>query len=206
MAKQELINLLKESTVFLSSSSGVGTGFFVAPNGWIITCDHVVLESNNINVSWLNGKGRQEFTAEVKVRLSDPFDVALLKTKQVIPDHKCVYLDNTLPQTGDKLYAFGYPQEYGNTYSGGESITAEYEGQSFQDERLVALKFRAGQIPEGCSGSPLLNLRTGKVCGIIKSAFNSGGRAVPCSLLFYPERLTSSQHQQHLMGLQDRVC
>jgi ABC-type Fe3+-siderophore transport system permease subunit len=205
MAKQELINLLKESTVFLSSSSGVGTGFFIAPNGWILTCDHVVFQSSNIQVSWLSEEGKQEFTAEVKVRLSEPFDIALLKVKQVIPNHKCVYLDNALPQTGDKLYAFGYPQEYGNTYSGGEPITAEYEGLSFQDERLVALKFRAGQILEGCSGSPLLNLRTGKVCGIIKSSFDSGGRAAPCSLLFQVEKLTNlKSHREIIRDLVQR--
>jgi S1-C subfamily serine protease len=81
MAQKDLYKLLQECTVRLSSSSGSGTGFFVAPDGWILTCDHVVAQSTAVSVVWISEGDRQEFTATVKLRLPIPIDIALLKVE-----------------------------------------------------------------------------------------------------------------------------
>jgi tetratricopeptide (TPR) repeat protein len=175
----------------------------MAPGGWILTCEHVVAESDNVEVLWLSGERRQELTATVKLRIAIPVDIALLQLEGKAPVHQCVYLDPTLPQIGDTLYTFGYPQDYGTeNYSGGDSATTKFEGKSFQDEVLV-LKLKEGQIQEGYSGSPLLNVRTGKVCGIVSISRNIGsdlgGRATPIPLLFQPKDITASQYEQQLI-------
>ncbi|MEH1867204.1 MAG: trypsin-like peptidase domain-containing protein [Nostoc sp.] len=204
MARQDLYKLLQECTVRLSSSSGgIGTGFFIAPGGWILTCYHVVEGSDNVGVFWLSREGKQELTATVRLGVPIPVDIALLKIEGKTPVHKCVYLDNSFPQIGDTLYTFGYPQGYGTEiYSGGDSATTKYEGNSFQDDVLV-LKLKEGHIQEGYSGSPLLNVRTGKVCGIVSvsrdTSSDLGGRATPIPLLFQPKELTASPHEQQLI-------
>ncbi|MBW4676603.1 MAG: trypsin-like peptidase domain-containing protein [Desmonostoc geniculatum HA4340-LM1] len=203
MARQDLYKLLQECTVRLSSSSGIGTGFFIAPGGWILTCYHVVEGSDNVGVLWLSREGKQELTATVRLRVPIPVDIALLQIEGKTPVHKCVYLDNSFPQIGDSLYTFGYPQGYGTEiYSGGDSATTKYEGKSFQDD-VIVLKLKEGHIQEGYSGSPLLNVRTGKVCGIVSvsrdTSSDLGGRATPIPLLFQPKELTASPHEQQLI-------
>jgi Trypsin-like peptidase domain len=207
MAKRDIYKLLQECTVRLSSSSGSGTGFFIAPGGWILTCDHVVQQSDNIDVSWRNEEGEekpeQNFLAKVILRFPIPFDMAILQIYGKVPTHKCVYLDKSFPQTGDNLYTFGYPQGYDSeNYSGGDSATTRYEGESFQKDVLI-LKLKEGQIQEGYSGSPLLNRSNSKVCGVVSISRNTssdlGGRATPICILFEPKKLTKSLSEQHLI-------
>lgn len=205
MTKQDLYKLLQECTVRLSTSGGMstGTGFFVSPGGWLLTCDHVVEQADEVQVHWLIGGSRQNFTAKVKLRVPQPVDIALLQIEGKAPDHQCVYLDESLPQIGEALYTFGYPQDYGvENYSGGDSATTKYEGTSFQDDVLI-LKLKEGQIQEGYSGSPLLNIRTSKVCGIVSisrnTGFDLGGRATPITLLLQPKKLTELQAEQLLI-------
>lgn len=204
MAKQNLEKLLQECTVRLTTSSGgSGTGFFISPGGWILTCNHVVDGSKYVDVVSLLGSNKQEFKAKAKVVLQvpKPADIALLQIEGEVPDHKCVYFDDTLPQTGDKLYTFGYSQQsYKDGYSGGDSTTIEYEGESFKGNVLV-LKFKQGQIQSGQSGSALLNLRTNKVCGIVSisrgNTSDLGGRATPSSILLNPKDFLQSQDDQN---------
>jgi Trypsin-like peptidase domain len=215
MAKQNVEKLLQECTVRLSSPSGSGTGFFVSPGGLILTCNHVIDGSNDVNVVGLIGSNKQEFTAKAKVilQVSKPVDIALLQIEGEAPNHKCVYFDNTLPQTGDKLYTFGYSQQsYKDGYLGGDSTTIEYEeggfkpnifereGENFKQNVFVfILKLKQGEIQRGQSGSALLNLRTGKVCGIVSISRNAdlGGRATPSSILFNPKDFVQSQDDQN---------
>jgi hypothetical protein len=213
MAKQNVEKLLQECTVRLSSPSGFGTGFFVSPGGLILTCNHVIDGSNDVNVVGLTGSNKQEFTAKAKVILQvpKPADIALLQIEGEVPNHKCVYFDDTLPQTGDKLYTFGYSQQsYKDGYCGGDSTTIEYEGESFKQnafeyegesfkQNVLILKLKQGEIQKGQSGSALLNIRTGKVCGIVSISRNAdlGGRATPSSALFNPKDFVQSQDDQN---------
>jgi hypothetical protein len=201
MKVEDLYKLLQQSTVKLGDDNG--TGFFIAPDGWILTCAHVVGENacvnDSIKVSYLSEGNNQGFNARIKFIIQIPVDIAVLKIDGKAPKHQCVYLDNSLPKRGDKLSIFGYPQSYGSeAYSGGDSATIEYEGESYQDDVLV-LKLKGGQIQGGFSGSPLLNIRTGKVCGIITISRNMesdlGGRATPSYTLFQPT------YNQNLLAL-----
>ena len=213
MAKQNLEKLLQECTVRLSSPNGFGTGFFISPGGWILTCNHVVEGSKYVDVVSMLGSNQQELKVKAKVILQvpKPADIALLQIEGEVPDHKCVYFDDTLPQVGDKLYTFGYSQQsYKDGYSGGDSTTIEYEGESFKQnafehegesfkQNVLILKLKQGEIQKGQSGSALLNLRTGKVCGIVSISRNAdlGGRATPSSILFNPKDFIQSQDDQN---------
>ena len=207
MSKKKLDKLLQDCTVRLSDSinggtGNSGTGFFIAPGGWIATCNHVVEQSDRVSVALVDINDGQEFTAEVKLRLPDPIDFSLLKIEGKVPSHKCVYLDRELPRRGDRLSAFGYPWEYSKLiYSGGDTLTAEYEGESFQEDQLI-LKLKAGQVQDGFSGSPILNDRTNKICGIISKTRNTeidlGGRAIH-SIFLFESKFFKSYQQKNLI-------
>lgn len=172
--------LLRQCTVRLSVAGvkGHGTGFFVAP-GLVVTCAHVVKGGNTkaIDVVWRD----QSYCAEPYRLVGDPrIDLALLKLTDP-PPHPCVYLLDDA-QTGDQLYSFGYPDDYLE----GDSARAEYEGPTGGPSPL--LKFKETQIRPGFSGAPLLNERTGRVCGVVRRSRDRssalGGRGVPAAAIF----------------------
>ena len=149
---------LQKCTVRLNISNSQGTGFFVAP-GLILTCAHVVeyADFNSVDVFWKSDQ--QTYTAKIEKLLEYPLDLALLRLEGKVPNHPCVYLDLSEPKINEELYIFGYPKDEGINYSDGDSATFKYEGESFKKDVLLH-KLKEGQIIEGFSGSPLLNLRT----------------------------------------------
>jgi WD40 repeat protein len=193
--KQHLYELLRQCTVRVSvpGKTGHGTGFFVG-HGLILTCAHVVKAAQpdifSVEVYW-NG---QLNPAQITRFLTDP-DLALLQVN--LTNHLCVYLqEEAIPF--DNLYSYGYPDDHPN----GDPATFTLEGKA--GEQGERLKFKTGQVRPGLSGSPLLNVRTGHVCGIIQLTRDRnndlGGRAISTNAIFValPELLVQQQqfHQQ----------
>jgi len=179
----QLEALLQQCTVKLTlpGRMGWGTGFFVAPE-WILTCTHVVQEATGqpIQVRWQNQENWTQ--AVVERSLPDPYDLALLRvTLPIDANPPCVYLDAAI-QSRDPLYLFGYPDQ---DFPNGCPVTFSCEGLTGDEPALI--KFALGQVRPGMSGAPLLNQRTGKVCGIVKftrdRSFDLGGGAMPTRVI-----------------------
>ncbi|GBO55431.1 hypothetical protein APA_3582 [Pseudanabaena sp. lw0831] len=175
---QQLLELLHQCTVRLSTPQEDGTGFFVAP-GTILTCAHVVETRRDepISIYWQG----QNYTATAVEGLPEDtklLDLALLRLTTEVFNHPCVYLDEVI-YLNDALYSYGYTDDYPN----GDPATFEFEGNTGDQPPL--LKFKEGQVRPGLSGSPLLNQRTGMVCGVVKKTRDRntdlGGRGVPIS-------------------------
>jgi len=114
---------------------------------------------SSINVRWRNRKNFLE--AKVKRWLPDA-DIALLEfTPPPDSDLPCVYLDKAV-KSGDDLYTFGYPDK---DDPNGRPSTFDCEG--FTGDEPPLIMFKLGQVLPGMSGAPLLNRRTGKVCGVL---------------------------------------
>jgi GUN4-like/Trypsin-like peptidase domain len=201
-------DLLKKCTVRIEIAGevGHGTGFFVAPK-WVLTCFHVVKKANTgtskpIQIFWQN----QTYPAETLKLPKDnnqeiglrKIDLALLKLQDSFPDHPCVFLDEST-RIGEKLYSYGYTDQHKD----GDSATFECEG-FIEEDGLPLIKFKMGQVRPGASGSPLLNFRTKKVCGIVKltrdRSSDLGGGAISAKTIFdcFPEIIKQQQqfHQQ----------
>ncbi|MBD2325387.1 HEAT repeat domain-containing protein [Alkalinema sp. FACHB-956] len=191
----QLEDLLQQCTVKLSipGQLGWGTGFFVAP-GWILTCAHVVQRSpEQVQVGW------QGITLEAVVERSwpDPYDLALLRVAfSVDCNPPCVYLDGDV-QSRDPLYLFGYPDEGDRQ---GEPRTFNCDG--ITGGEIPAILFNLGQVRPGMSGAPLLNQRTGKVCGMVKftrdrSSDLGGGAILTREILNQLPELRKLQREFH---------
>jgi len=191
--EQQLYELLYQCTVRVSipGKTGHGTGFFVAPS-LILTCAHVIKiaqpYTTSVEVYW----HRQLYPVQITKFLPD-HDLALLQVN--LAEHPCVYFrEEAIPF--DALYSYGYPDNYSN----GDPTTFSLEGKA--GEEGEQLKFKTGQVRPGLSGAPLLNIRTGYVCGIVQLTRDRnndlGGRAIPLStvLRFFPE-LIVQQRQFH---------
>lgn len=183
----QLEDLLQQCTVKLTLPDrlGWGTGFFVAPE-WILTCAHVVQEAKGqpVQVRWQ----KRELEAVVGRSLPSPYDLALLRVALPIDANPpCVYLDAEI-RSRDPLYLFGYPDQ---DFPNGCPATFSCEGLTGDEPALI--KFTLGQVRPGMSGSPMLNQRTGKVCGIVKftrdRSLDLGGGAVPAAVVLeqFPE-------------------
>lgn len=174
--RRDLIDLFRDCTVRVIQETASGTGFFVAP-GLVLTCAHLVDDGGpeTIRLLWKDREFRVKAVRRPGVReapgeavsseggvAEEPPDLALLEIEET--SHSCVLLHGDVA-VGDPLYSYGFPGALSSEgRSRGDPVTAEFEG--FTDEPRL-LKFKQGQIQFGHSGSPILNLRTGAVCGLV---------------------------------------
>lgn len=186
--KQFLCDHLSLCTVRLSCSKSNGTGFFIMP-GYVLTCAHVVKDAitgkHPIEVYW-NSQEKAHYAYLIGFRYDHDIDLALLTVR--ITDPPCVYLNENL-ETNDNLYGYGYTISDSAvpplTFTG-TPVTFIYEG--LYGGQPPFLKFKLGGAEPGMSGGPLLNLRTGYVCGVMKFSLNpkslQGGGGIPVHTIF----------------------
>lgn len=179
-------------------ASPAGTGFFVAP-GVVVTCNHVVeLErvssgEADSQISVVSADGTVYEVLDDRERSpTDEDDLAVLRVAPT-DEHPCALLDTGL-WARDELHTYGYPANYPR----GAPTTLGAEGWMERDRWL---KIKDGQIQPGMSGSPVLNLRTGAVCGVLKrtrdAASNLGGYAVSVRCLFRLSPMLESLNYRH---------
>lgn len=206
-----LITLLRQCIVQIQDGGGRlrGTGFFVAP-GRVVTCAHVVHGASAIQVMWQG----QEVSAAVAGAVPSldtvaspaayPLpDLALLDVGEAAQewDHPCVRLwagTPALDRSPDVLYLAGYTIEHTADTPALTGATTEFESAITEDQHTF-YKLKRGQVLPGFSGSPLLNLRTGSVTGIVESSrgrhADLGGFGVPAEGLAsaFPGLLAANQ-------------
>jgi serine protease Do len=159
------------------TSSSLGSGFVLTPDGYILTNSHVISEAREIQVHFTSGL---ELPAKVVGR--DPAtDIALIKVKPPRPLAAAVLGDSSRLQPGDWVVAIGNPFGLENTVSAGiVSATRRRAGLV----RLEDFIQTDASINPGNSGGPLFNLR-GEVIGVntaIVGNANGIGFAAPINL------------------------
>ncbi|MGC9367029.1 MAG: Do family serine endopeptidase [bacterium] len=144
---------------------GEGTGFIISSDGYIITNNHIVGESNRITVTISNGTVYD--ADQVELVGTDPLtDIAVLKieTEQELPYLKLGNSDFLKP--GQWAIAIGNPYGLDHTVTvgvisaTGRSQIAIPEGPSYQDFIQTD-----ASINPGNSGGPLIDI-TGNVIGV----------------------------------------
>lgn len=183
-----LEDLLQQCTVKITVPGGWGTGFFVA-TGLILTCAHVVRKAVDLQVTVSCPAWQQPLSAIVKARADDGkmLDLSLVELSEPLPDHPCVLLDDEPVAIGQALYSYGYLESYTN------AAPVRPVNEGLTGDMPPLLKLQGAQIERGISGAALLNLKTGKVCGMVKetraAGFDLGGGAIPTRVILeqFPE-------------------
>lgn len=136
----------QESVVTVRSPTGHGSGFFISENGYLLTNEHVVGESQTVRIILSNGL---EMDGQV-VRKEKRRDIALVKIP--IGGTKPLKIANQQIGVGNMVFAIGSPLEeelQGTVSSGIVSSFREIEGESYIQSDVM--------VHQGNSGGPLLN-------------------------------------------------
>ena len=183
---KDLVARLGAAVVKVSTPKGMGSGFIIHEDGYVVTNFHVIEGEQEISVTLFHKRNKEfERTKIKKVRIKalNPFlDLALLKLeadKEEGLDMKLVKLplgDVERVKAGQPAFAIGNPLGLERTVSEGIVSTKK---RSFRGILYIQT---TAPINPGNSGGPLLNLR-GEVIGVTNmkaSFFTEGlGFAVP---------------------------
>jgi serine protease Do len=182
---RDLAASLGEAVVQVRTPGGLGSGFFLHEDGFLITNFHVIEGETKISIEVYHQKDGQlerRSYKDVRIVAMNKFgDLALLKVDDKdAPKFKTVPLGNadTLAQ-GDRVFAIGSPQGLERTVT--EGIVSTTARQVNGDLYLQT----TAQINPGNSGGPLFNL-SGAVVGVtnMKLTFGEGlGFAIPVEMV-----------------------
>lgn len=149
---------------------GLGTGFIIDEEGYILTNNHVVERADKINVTLEN---EEEYKAKIIGR--DPeTDLALIKidgAENLVP---LKLGDSNILEVGDWVIAIGNPFGFGNTVTAG-IVSAKYRDiNSGPFDDFIQTD---ASINPGSSGGPLMNI-DGEVIGINSMIISQTGQNI----------------------------
>lgn len=182
---RDLVAQLGESVVQVRTPGGLGSGFIINEEGYLITNFHVVEGETQISIEVYHQNGGQlerHSYKQVKIIAMNKFaDLTLLKIDDVgAPKFPWVYVgDSDALSVGEHVFAIGSPLGLERTVTEGiiSTKTREMQGDLYLQT--------TAQINPGNSGGPLFNMR-GEVVGVtnMKITFGEGlGFAIPVSLV-----------------------
>lgn len=167
---EKCVEAVSEAVVLVSSPGGLGSGFFINEDGYLITNYHVIEKETRIEVTvFQKAKNAFEKKKFKKVRIDaiNPFvDLALLKVED-LGETKVKFVclgDNDRMEVGEEVFAIGNPLGLERTVTNGVIST---KNRAF--EGLVYLQTNA-DINPGNSGGPLFNL-AGEVVGVTNMGY-----------------------------------
>ena len=152
--------------VLIRTPIGLGSGFLIHPDGYIVTNDHVVAGERQISVTQFKGTGakmtKQNFDNVKIVASGGNLDLALLKIEGEKPGFSFPYVtlgaSPNLKQ-GERVFAIGSPLGLERSVS---------EGIVSLRNRIISDRLHVqttAEISPGNSGGPLFNYR-GEVVGV----------------------------------------
>jgi serine protease Do len=154
----------------LPTQQSSGSGFFISPDGYIVTNNHVVENAESIKVVL---KDETELEATVVGR-DEGTDLAVIKVKGGRTNFPFVNFENSAkPRVGDWVIAVGNPFGLGGTATAG--IISAYGrdiGETFVDYIQID-----APINRGNSGGPTFDIY-GRVIGVNTAIFSPSGGSV----------------------------
>ena len=148
--------------------TGLGSGFFITPDGYAVTNNHVVDHAKSVQVTTDDGK-----TYTAKVIGTDPkTDLALIKVDGK-SDFPYVKFDSRAPRVGDWVIAVGNPFGLGGTVTAG---IVSARGRDIGSGAYDYLQVDA-PINKGNSGGPTFDMN-GNVIGINTAIYSPSGGSV----------------------------
>src|SRR4051794_2341089 len=149
--------------------TGQGSGFFISPDGYAVTNNHVVDGADKVEVTTDDGK-----TYSAKVIGTDPrTDVALIKVAGRT-DFPFAKLSEAKPRIGDWVLAVGNPFGLGGTVTAGiVSASGRDIGNGPYDDFIQI----DAPVNKGNSGGPAFNTE-GEVMGVNTAIYSPSGGSV----------------------------
>lgn len=147
---------------------GVGSGFIISPDGYILTNYHVIEDASRISVGLQSG---EKYRGKV-IGVDSETDVAVLKIEAPRTLPTVTLGDSNATQVGDWVLAMGSPFGLDQTVTAGIISKKERESPYFNVFQRFLQTDAA--INRGNSGGPLVNMR-GEVIGMNSQIATSTG-------------------------------
>ena len=178
---RELVIQLGQAVVMVRAPSGLGSGFIINEDGYLITNFHVIEGETQLAVEVYhqkNGQLERKTYKQIRIIAMNKFqDLALLKIddKDAPKFSKVDLGDSDSLSVGERVFAIGSPLGLERTVTEGilSTKTRQMQGELYLQT--------TAQINPGNSGGPLFNMR-GEVLGVtnMKITFGEGiGFAIP---------------------------
>jgi len=178
---RDLVNLIGEAVVQVRTPSGLGSGFFINEEGFLITNFHVIEGETQISLEVYHQKDGQlerRTYKQVRIVAINKFeDLALLRIEDKdAPKFKYVPMGSAdALAVGERVFAIGSPLGLERTVTEGmlSTKTRQMQGELYLQT--------TAPINPGNSGGPLFNM-SGEVIGVtnMKITFGEGlGFAIP---------------------------
>lgn len=192
------------------SDFGSGSGFVVDPNGYIVTNSHVVLDADEVRVTFNDGR---VFAAEV-AGFDNYADIAVLKI-DVPADYPLTVVelgDSSTLKVGQHVVVIGNPfgltgsMSVGIVSAVGRSLSTLIEtGERFSNPMIIQTD---AAINPGNSGGPMLDM-AGRVIGITEAirtetGVSAGvGFAIPVNTvkIIVPQLIQSGKAEYPFLGV-----
>jgi serine protease Do len=184
---RDLVNQLGEAVVQVRTPGGLGSGFFLNADGFLITNFHVIEGETQISIEVYhqkNGQLERQTYKQVRIVAMNKFaDLALLQIQDKdAPKFKSVQIGSgDALAVGERVFAIGSPLGLERTVT--EGILSTKTRQIGGDLYLQTTT----QINPGNSGGPLFNL-LGEVVGVTNMKITAGeglGFAIPAEIVRY---------------------
>jgi serine protease Do len=148
---------------------GQGSGFFISPDGYAVTNNHVVENADKVEVTTDSGK---TYTAKV-IGTDKRTDLALIKVEGG-SDFPYAKLAGGKPRIGDWVLAVGNPFGLGGTVTAGiVSASGRDIGNGPYDDFIQI----DAPVNKGNSGGPAFNMQ-GEVVGVNTAIYSPSGGSV----------------------------
>ncbi len=183
---------------------GVGSGFVVSSDGYVVTNDHVVGEATAIDVLFPDGRSM----GATRVGSDEATDLALLKvdSEESLP---YVRFDTTsAPIVGEWVIAFGNPfglfeasepsVSVGVVSATGRNLRAEETGRLYRD--MIQTD---AAVNQGNSGGPLVNAE-GRVIGVNTAIYSETGGSIGLGFAVPADRVARIVSELRERGAVDR--
>ena len=146
------------------------SGFFISPDGYIVTNNHVIDGAAKITVRDKDGR---EFTARL-IGADPTTDLAVIK----VEGHDFPFVsfeERAKPRVGDWVVAVGNPLGLGGTATAG--IVSALDREHIEDSNYVGFMQIDAPINRGNSGGPTFDVY-GRVVGVNTAIFSPSGGSI----------------------------
>ncbi|MCO6491153.1 MAG: tetratricopeptide repeat protein, partial [Phaeodactylibacter sp.] len=189
-----LKQLVKSCTVKLLSSPGgkfLGTGFFVAPDK-LATCCHVFFNKGKAVTAQFRIENYEgEFSLDGNYRQHEGLDLLAINLGALVAE-RCINLEAAASQVGDRLWGWSYNTNYPE---GGGLVPVLQE--EARHNGWDVLRVSRDIVKQGSSGTPVLNVESGKLLGV--TYWLKEGDALVIPALYFKEHFEElyRENQEH---------
>lgn len=172
---EELQKITDDAILYVTTDHGQGTAFLIHPDGYALTCNHVIRDSKEINAR-VRIKGRaggDDSTHKCTlINAREDLDMAVIKLEGSNFPYIPLAQKSRGIRKGEGFILSGYP--FGKrtakgmtTYPGTIATSGEHT-----DKSDLTTYFISGEAKSGNSGSPIISLTDGLVIGILSGSLD----------------------------------